>query len=157
MRPRPKAIAAHGGQAAGARRPVRSARRAGAGAQRVIEFDSYEAARAYYYSAEYQAAKALREGAAEIEMVLCGWSRASRPVRRLTGQGMGELRIVVAGAAGRMGRMIVRAIHEADGHDALGRARARELAVRSARMPAPLAGCPASGLVDRRPIRCRCS
>jgi uncharacterized protein (DUF1330 family) len=36
----------------------------------VLEFDSYEAARAYYYSAEYQAAKALREGAAEMEMVL---------------------------------------------------------------------------------------
>ena len=35
----------------------------------VIEFDSYEAARAYYYSADYQAAKALREGAAEMEMV----------------------------------------------------------------------------------------
>ena len=35
----------------------------------VIEFNSYEAARAYYYSAEYQAAKSLREGAAEMEMV----------------------------------------------------------------------------------------
>ena len=32
--------------------------------------DSYEAARAYYHSAEYQAAKALREGAADMEMVL---------------------------------------------------------------------------------------
>jgi uncharacterized protein (DUF1330 family) len=29
-----------------------------------------EAARAYFYSAEYQAARALRQGAAEIEMVL---------------------------------------------------------------------------------------
>ncbi len=28
---------------------------------------------------------------------------------------MADLRIVVAGAAGRMGRMVVRAIHEADG------------------------------------------
>ncbi len=28
---------------------------------------------------------------------------------------MAELRIIVAGAAGRMGRMIVRAIHEAQG------------------------------------------
>lgn len=36
----------------------------------VLEFDSYEAARAYYYSEEYQAAKALREDAAEMEMVL---------------------------------------------------------------------------------------
>ena len=36
----------------------------------VLEFASYEAARAHFYSAEYQAARALREGAAEIEMVL---------------------------------------------------------------------------------------
>lgn len=36
----------------------------------VIEFDSYEAARAYYFSAEYQAAKAFRAGAAEMEIVL---------------------------------------------------------------------------------------
>ena len=36
----------------------------------VIEFDSYEAARAYYYSTAYQAAKAWREGAADVEMVL---------------------------------------------------------------------------------------
>jgi uncharacterized protein (DUF1330 family) len=36
----------------------------------VLEFESYDAARLYYYSEQYQAAKALREGAAEIEMVL---------------------------------------------------------------------------------------
>ena len=36
----------------------------------IVEFDSYDAARAYYHSAEYQAARALREGAAEVEMVL---------------------------------------------------------------------------------------
>ena len=36
----------------------------------VLEFDSYDAARAYFHSAEYQAARALRKGAAEIEMVL---------------------------------------------------------------------------------------
>ncbi len=36
----------------------------------VLEFDNYDAARAYYYSAEYQAARALRGGAAEIELVL---------------------------------------------------------------------------------------
>jgi uncharacterized protein (DUF1330 family) len=36
----------------------------------VLEFETYEAARAYYHSAEYQAAKALREGAAQMEMVL---------------------------------------------------------------------------------------
>lgn len=36
----------------------------------VLEFPSWEAARAYYFSAQYQAAKALREGAADIEIVL---------------------------------------------------------------------------------------
>jgi uncharacterized protein (DUF1330 family) len=35
----------------------------------VIEFESYEKAREYFYSAQYQAAIALREGAAEMEMV----------------------------------------------------------------------------------------
>ncbi len=42
---------------------------------------------------------------------------------------MAELRIVVAGAAGRMGRMVVRAIHEAEGLDLSGRARTRKLAL----------------------------
>ena len=65
-----KAIAAHGG------RPlVRGGRyEALEGKARarnvVVEFDSYDAARAYYHSAQYQAAKALREGAAEMEIVL---------------------------------------------------------------------------------------
>jgi uncharacterized protein (DUF1330 family) len=36
----------------------------------VLEFDSYEAARAYYFSQEYQAAKALRQGAADVEFLL---------------------------------------------------------------------------------------
>ena len=36
----------------------------------VLEFDSYDAARTEYHSAEYQAARALREGAAEVEIVL---------------------------------------------------------------------------------------
>jgi uncharacterized protein (DUF1330 family) len=36
----------------------------------VLEFESYDVARVYYYSEQYQAAKALREGAAAIEMVL---------------------------------------------------------------------------------------
>jgi uncharacterized protein (DUF1330 family) len=36
----------------------------------VLEFDSSDAARAEYHSAEYQAARALREGAAEVEIVL---------------------------------------------------------------------------------------
>jgi uncharacterized protein (DUF1330 family) len=36
----------------------------------VLEFESVEAARTYYTSQEYQAAKAEREGAAQIEIVL---------------------------------------------------------------------------------------
>jgi uncharacterized protein (DUF1330 family) len=36
----------------------------------VVGFESYDAARREFYSEQYQAARALREGAAEIEMVL---------------------------------------------------------------------------------------
>ena len=36
----------------------------------ILEFEDYDAARRYFYSEQYQAARALREGAAEIEMVL---------------------------------------------------------------------------------------
>jgi uncharacterized protein (DUF1330 family) len=36
----------------------------------VIEFESFEAAQRYYYSPEYQEAKAFREGAADMEIVL---------------------------------------------------------------------------------------
>ncbi len=36
----------------------------------VLEFDDYDAARAYYFSPEYQAAKAHRAGAAEMEIVV---------------------------------------------------------------------------------------
>ena len=35
----------------------------------VIEFDSYDQARAYLYSAEYAAARKLREGAGVIDLV----------------------------------------------------------------------------------------
>jgi uncharacterized protein (DUF1330 family) len=36
----------------------------------ILEFDSFEAARNYYLSADYQAAKAKREGAAVTEFVV---------------------------------------------------------------------------------------
>ena len=36
----------------------------------ILEFDSCDAARTYFHSAEYQAAKAIRAGAADIEIVL---------------------------------------------------------------------------------------
>jgi uncharacterized protein (DUF1330 family) len=65
-----KVIAAHGGRALarGGRHETLEGKARGRNV--VLEFDSYEAARAYFYSAEYQAARALRQGAAEIEMVL---------------------------------------------------------------------------------------
>lgn len=65
-----KAIADHGGKplARGGRSEALEGK---ARARNVIlEFESYEAARRYFYSGQYQAARALREGAAEIEMVL---------------------------------------------------------------------------------------
>jgi len=65
-----KAIADHGGRplARGGRSEALEGK---ARARNVIlEFESYEAARRYFHSGQYQAARALREGAAEIEMVL---------------------------------------------------------------------------------------
>ena len=65
-----KAIAAHGGKAL-ARGGRYEALEGRARARNVVlEFDSYAAARVWYHSAEYRAARALREGAAEMEMVL---------------------------------------------------------------------------------------
>jgi uncharacterized protein (DUF1330 family) len=65
-----KAIAAHGGRAL-ARGGRHEALEGRARARNVVlEFESYDAAKAYFHSAEYQAARAMRQGAAEIEMVL---------------------------------------------------------------------------------------
>jgi uncharacterized protein (DUF1330 family) len=36
----------------------------------VLECESFEAARAFYFSPEYSAARAMREGAAQVEYVL---------------------------------------------------------------------------------------
>ena len=65
-----KAIAAHGGKPLA--RGGRSEALEGVARKRnvLIEFESYDAARRYYFSAEYQAAKAHREGAADMEIVL---------------------------------------------------------------------------------------
>jgi uncharacterized protein (DUF1330 family) len=65
-----KAIADHGGKplARGGRSEALEGK---ARARNVIlEFENYDAARRYFYSVQYQAARGLREGAAEIEMVL---------------------------------------------------------------------------------------
>ena len=36
----------------------------------VLEFDSFEAARAFYFSPEYSSARAMREGAAIVDYIL---------------------------------------------------------------------------------------
>jgi 4-hydroxy-tetrahydrodipicolinate reductase len=58
---------------------------------------------------------------------------------------MTEIRVIVSGAAGRMGRMVVRTIHEADGFKLTG-ALEREDSPWLGQDPAVLAGCPPSGL-----------
>ncbi len=58
---------------------------------------------------------------------------------------MAEMRLIVSGAAGRMGRMIVRTLHESDGFKLAG-ALEREDSPWLGQDPGPLAGCPASGL-----------
>jgi uncharacterized protein (DUF1330 family) len=65
-----KAIAEHGGKPLA--RGGRSEALEGAARTRnvVLEFESYDAARRYFHSEQYQAARALRAGAADIEMVL---------------------------------------------------------------------------------------
>ncbi len=65
-----KALADHGGKvlARGGRYEALEGR---ARARNVVlEFESYDAARTYYFSQQYQAAKTLREGAAVVEFVL---------------------------------------------------------------------------------------
>jgi 4-hydroxy-tetrahydrodipicolinate reductase len=67
---------------------------------------------------------------------------------------MAELRIIVAGAAGRMGRMVVRAIHGAEGLKLVG-ALERENSPWLGQDPGVLAGCPSSSLTivsDRLPL-----
>ena len=65
-----KAIADHGGRAL-ARGGRYEALEGTARARNVVlEFESYDAARRYFYSEQYRAARALREGAAQIELVL---------------------------------------------------------------------------------------
>jgi 4-hydroxy-tetrahydrodipicolinate reductase len=58
---------------------------------------------------------------------------------------MSDLRVVVSGAAGRMGRMVIRAIHETDGFKLTG-ALERADSPWSGADPGPLAGAPASSL-----------
>ena len=67
---------------------------------------------------------------------------------------MGDLRLIVSGAAGRMGRMVVRTIHESEGFKLTG-ALEREDSPWLGQDPAVLAGCPAKGLqivVDPLPL-----
>ena len=58
---------------------------------------------------------------------------------------MAEMRVIVSGAAGRMGRMVVRTIHESDGFKLTG-ALERDDSPWLGQDPGQLAGCPASSL-----------
>ena len=58
---------------------------------------------------------------------------------------MADMKLIVSGAAGRMGRMVVRTAHETDGFKLAG-ALEREDSPWLGQDPALLAGCPASGL-----------
>jgi 4-hydroxy-tetrahydrodipicolinate reductase len=58
---------------------------------------------------------------------------------------MADMRLIVSGAAGRMGRMVVRTIHESDGFKLTG-ALERDDSPWLGQDPAVLADCPASGL-----------
>ena len=63
---------------------------------------------------------------------------------------MSDMRLVVAGAAGRMGRMLVQAIHADAGRDALRRARAAGLVMRWARTRAFSRASARLGVPDHR-------
>jgi uncharacterized protein (DUF1330 family) len=65
-----KAIADHGGKplARGGRHEALEGKARARNV--VVEFESYEQARRYFYSQQYQDARKLREGASEMEMVL---------------------------------------------------------------------------------------
>jgi uncharacterized protein (DUF1330 family) len=65
-----KAIADHGGRALARGGRYEALEGPGRARNVVLEFESYDAARRYFHSEQYQAARALREGAANIEMVL---------------------------------------------------------------------------------------
>lgn len=65
-----KAIADHGGRALARGGRYEALEGAARARNVVLEFESYDAARRYFHSEQYQAARALRQGAAEIELVL---------------------------------------------------------------------------------------
>jgi uncharacterized protein (DUF1330 family) len=64
-----KAIQQYGGRPLARGGQVAVAEGEGRARNVVIEFDSFEAAKAYAMSAEYAAARKLREGAGEIDIV----------------------------------------------------------------------------------------
>jgi uncharacterized protein (DUF1330 family) len=64
------AIKQYGGRALVRGGPMMVAEGEGRSRNVVIEFDTFKAARAYAYSTEYAAARKLREGAGEIDIVV---------------------------------------------------------------------------------------
>ena len=77
----------------------------------VLEFPSYEAAVACYRSPEYQAAKAVRTGKGEIDLLINdGYTPGTYGAFP-----MSDMRLIIAGAGGRMGRTLIKAIAETPG------------------------------------------
>ncbi len=65
-----KAIAQYGGKALARGGQMTVAEGEGRARNVVIEFESFEAAKAYAFSPEYAAARKLREGAGEIDIII---------------------------------------------------------------------------------------
>lgn len=65
-----KAIAQYGGRPLARGGQMTVAEGEGRARNVIIEFDSFEQARAYAFSAEYAAARKLREGAGQIDIVV---------------------------------------------------------------------------------------
>ena len=65
-----QAIADHGGRALARGGRCEALEGTARARNVVLEFDSYDAARRYFHSEQYQAARKLRQGAATMEMVV---------------------------------------------------------------------------------------
>jgi uncharacterized protein (DUF1330 family) len=65
-----EAIRKHGGRVLARGGRIEAVEGAARARNVIVEFDSFEAARTFYFSSDYQQAKALREGAATVEYVL---------------------------------------------------------------------------------------
>ena len=125
------------------------------GAPVVIEFRDYETARRLPRFEEYrEAGQASRRRQRRRSR---DRRRLRRPAAGLTrwGSGMADLRLIVSGAAGRMGRMVIRAIHETDGFTLTG-ALEREDSPWLGQDSGAAGRLSGEAAFRSSPIRCRC-